>query len=288
MAAKSKPKMSSTLWMASKSTTYRWIRCSATPLSQTVCSEDDDRALEQVFALIKGTKSPDQGDEVPSEVRLSVRTPLKAEEVKLDDKGKLTSTKKMYNDETDEYEKCWADKFNDVINELRGRTTAQCSWWCCGSSGWGDGDPFVRTMQMSVTDQWNDMYLAHAYPFLYARKLHYAFANHTWERFLLSYGKMGLHIFVLIFLTLLIVGGYRTFANCDRFARSNSTFGIFATQVRPKSSMPLYLLLNLYVVTQACEFCIMQCALLKRGRWTQLDTRSTAPSSLPQVSSFTV
>jgi hypothetical protein len=180
----------------------------------TACSEYDCRAFEQVFNLINGTLN--------SEVRLSVRTPLKAEVFKLEDEAIFQSTNNMYNDETDEYQKRWADKFNRVIDDLRVGVAARCTWWCCGSSGWGKGDPFVRTMQMSVTDDWNDMYLAHAYPFLYARKLNYAFANHTWEHFLLAYGKMGLHIFVLIFLTLLIVGGYRTFANCDRFARSDS------------------------------------------------------------------
>ncbi len=147
----------------------------------------------------------------------------------LDEKSIVKSTNEMYYAETKKYNERWADTFNRVINE--NRAVARCPWWCCGSSGWGAGKPFDRTMQMSVTDEWNDMYLAHAYPFLYARKLLYAFADHTWERFLLAYGKMGLHIFVLIFLTLLIVGGYRTLAQCGRFARRDSTLGVFATQV---------------------------------------------------------
>ncbi len=209
----------------------------------------DGRAFEQVSALIKG--------EPKSEVRLSIRTPIRAAG-DLDQNSMVESTIMMNNDETVKYEKRWAERFNNVIRESRKDAAG------CGSSGWGDSIPFVRTMQMSVTDHWNDMYLAHAYPFLYARKLQFAFANHTWERFLLAYGKMGLHIFVLIFLTLLIVGGYRTLARCDRFARTNSTLGVFATQVRPKRSMPLYLPLN----PQASEFCNMQCALHKRRRWT--------------------
>ena len=94
-------------------------------------------------------------------------------------------------------------------------------------------------MKMSVTDQWNDIYLAHAYPFLYARKLRYAFANHWWERFLIAYGMLGLHLIVLVSLTLIIVGGYRTLANCQLFAPTNSSWilGVFATQVCAFSSV---------------------------------------------------
>ncbi len=97
-------------------------------------------------------------------------------------------------------------------------------------SKWGKA-PFVRAMRMSVTDQWNDIYMAHAYPFLYARKVHYAFSNHWWECFLILYGKLGLHLVVLMALTLIIVGGYRALANCDRFAPDGSVLGIFAKQV---------------------------------------------------------
>ncbi len=74
------------------------------------------------------------------------------------------------------------------------------------------GSPFVRAMKMSVTDECNDIYLAHAYPFLYARKLRYAFVNHFWERFLVSYGMWGLQLVVLIIIAITIVGGYCTAA----------------------------------------------------------------------------
>ena len=87
-------------------------------------------------------------------------------------------------------------------------------------------------MKMSVSDEWNDMYLAHAYPFLYARKLRYAFANHLWERFLIFYGMWGMHLLVLIIITIAIVGGYRTTAQCNRFAPDGYKWlGVFAKQV---------------------------------------------------------
>ena len=210
----------------------------------------------QVYTLIKESAGP--------KVCLSVRTPLKAGEKKADsplvqaadisvvqadthqnqtpedqdsEEAIFKGTQAMYDAETEKFEERWRKKFNKTIQTFQ-EAQARCTWWRCCSSSWGL-DPFVQTMQMSVTDHWNDIYLAHAYPFLYARKLHYAFANHWWERFLLAYGKMGLHIFVLIFLTLVIVGGYRNLARCDRFAPTNSTLGVFATQVRPQSSMPL-------------------------------------------------
>ncbi len=91
-------------------------------------------------------------------------------------------------------------------------------------------------MNMSVSDEWNDMYLAHAYPFLYARKLRYAFGYHLWESFLILYGMLGLHLVTLVAITIVIVGGYRTLANCDLFAPTNSSLGIFATQVWLMSS----------------------------------------------------
>ena len=88
---------------------------------------------------------------------------------------------------------------------------------------------------MSVSDdsrdEWNDIYLAHAYPFLYARKLRYAFASHWWESFLILYGKLGLHLVTLVTLTIIIVSGYRTLAKCDLFAPEGSLLGIFARQV---------------------------------------------------------
>ena len=85
-----------------------------------------------------------------------------------------------------------------------------------------------RALQMSVPDShWNDLYLAKAYPFLYARKMRYAYSSraHLWERFLIFYGKSGLHYFFLVAISLLIVGGYRTLARCDRFSPSGSVFG---------------------------------------------------------------
>jgi hypothetical protein len=85
---------------------------------------------------------------------------------------------------------------------------------------------------MSVTDEWNDVYLAHAYPFLYARKLRYAFANHFWERFLIAYGMWGMHLVVLVVVAIAIVGGYRTVAQCHRFApKGDAWLGNFAKQV---------------------------------------------------------
>ncbi len=92
--------------------------------------------------------------------------------------------------------------------------------------------PFVRAMNMSMSVEWNDVYLAHAYPFLYARKMRYAFANHAWERFLIFYGMWGMHLIALICITLAIVGGYRSFAHCDRFAPAGSEWlSVFARQV---------------------------------------------------------
>ncbi len=127
------------------------------------------------------------------------------------------STKDLQLAETSRYRARWADRFNETIGGLTGppdgpagpseacwravRAMFTCARWC--PAGWRapGAEPFVRAMHMSVTDQWNDMYLAHAYPFLYARKLRYAFASHAWERFLIIYGKMGLHILVLQCLT---------------------------------------------------------------------------------------
>ena len=119
--------------------------------------------------------------------------------------------------------KHWCDSFNSTIRAAQSKQGL--------SSDWRES-PFVRAMKMSVTDQWNDLYLAHAYPFLYARKLNYAFSNHGWECFLVLYGKLGLHLIVLMSLTLIIVGGYRALANCGSFAPSDSKLGIFAKQVR--------------------------------------------------------
>ncbi len=91
---------------------------------------------------------------------------------------------------------------------------------------------FDRAIQMSETDEWNDVYLAHAYPFLYECKLRYAFASHYWERFLVIYGMYGMHLLVLISIALAIVGGYRALARCDRFAPDGEAWlGVFARQV---------------------------------------------------------
>jgi hypothetical protein len=180
----------------------------------------------QVSALVEGLKGDPH-----STVRLSVCT-LENDNVVFD------QTKGIYLTETNKYKERWADNFNKTIKTLPKRSAVRsilsCACWSSGPIGWGesDVDPFVRIMQMSVSDQWNDMYLAHAYPFLYARKLRYVFASHWWERFLSVYGKFGLHILVLVFLTLVIVGGYRTLAKCDRFAPTNSSMQIFARQVR--------------------------------------------------------
>jgi hypothetical protein len=183
-----------------------------------------------------------------SEVCLSVRTPLKAEVSELEsvrmaeaaskrqEKAIVDSTEEIYSAETKKYKERWADPFNKAIKDCKGRRGARGSSWA-GWGGWGD-DPFVHAMQMSVTDHWNDMYLAHAYPFLYARKIRYAFAAHFWELILLVYGKFNMYIYILIGLTLIIVGGYRTSANCDFFASTDSMLGIFATQVRPKVACP--------------------------------------------------
>jgi hypothetical protein len=94
-----------------------------------------------------------------------------------------------------------------------------------------------RAMAMSVSDHWNDLYLARAYPFLYARKLRYALASHVWEWFLIFYGSSGLHYVVLLGLTLIIVGGYRSLARCERFAPSDSIAGIFSAQPWPSTCL---------------------------------------------------
>ncbi len=124
----------------------------------------------------------------------------------------------------------WKKCFDAVIEEEK----ASCPDWNRSCS------PFVRAMQMSVSDHWNDIYLAHAYPFLYAQKLNYAFANHFWERFLLLYGKWALHIIVLIILSVSIVGGYRSLAQCHRFAPAGSNMGIFALQVKQHKAMKCF------------------------------------------------
>jgi hypothetical protein len=80
-------------------------------------------------------------------------------------------------------------------------------------------------LQTSTTDHWNDLYLARAYPFLYSRKLTYILNSHWWERFLIAYGKYGAHYIVLSLVSVAIVGGYRSLAQCDRFSDSSSVFG---------------------------------------------------------------
>ena len=99
---------------------------------------------------------------------------------------------------------------------------------------WGDlkgTTPLVQAMNMSTTEHWNDVYLAHAYHFLYARKLRYVFSSHWWEVFLVYYGKLGLHFIVLAIVTIAIVCWYRSHAQCDRFASEGSSLGIFSVQV---------------------------------------------------------
>jgi hypothetical protein len=137
---------------------------------------------------------------------------------------------KVFKEETKDMT-IWMDRFDENI---RGKKSELSDNW----NDWNDADPeaggspFVRAMKMSVTDQWNDIYLAHAYPFLYARKLRYAFANHLWERFLVFYGMWGMHLVMLIIIAIAIVGGYRTVAQCDRFAQdSEAWLGVFAKQV---------------------------------------------------------
>jgi hypothetical protein len=131
---------------------------------------------------------------------------------------------------TEKYER-WASRFDNAINEaIKEKTLCR--------DDWGDS-PFECAMDMSVTDEWNDIYLAHAYPFLYARKLRYAFASHAWERFLIVYGKLGLHLVVLIGISLAIVGGYRSLAQCHRFAPDGDWAGIFARQVGQQGRLML-------------------------------------------------
>ncbi len=81
-------------------------------------------------------------------------------------------------------------------------------------------------LKMSTSDHWNDLYLARAYPFLYSRKLTYVLKSHWWERFLISYGMYGVHYIALSLISLAIVGGYRSLAQCNRFSDSNSVFGL--------------------------------------------------------------
>jgi hypothetical protein len=94
-----------------------------------------------------------------------------------------------------------------------------------------------RALAMSVSDHWNDLYLARAYPFLYARKLRYVLAGHLWERFLVFYGSFGLHYPVLVCISVIIVGGYRSLARCERFAPQGSSFGIFGAQPWPSTCL---------------------------------------------------
>jgi hypothetical protein len=94
-----------------------------------------------------------------------------------------------------------------------------------------------RALAMSVSDHWNDLYLARAYPFLYARKLRYALAGHLWERFLVFYGSVGLHYLVLVCITVIIVAGYRSLAHCERFAPQGSSYGIFGAQPWPSTCL---------------------------------------------------
>jgi hypothetical protein len=75
-------------------------------------------------------------------------------------------------------------------------------------------------LKMSTSDHWNDLYLARAYPFLYARKIRYAAKSHAWERFLIAYGGTGVHYVVLFAMSLAIILGYRHLAQCSRFGGS--------------------------------------------------------------------
>jgi hypothetical protein len=75
-------------------------------------------------------------------------------------------------------------------------------------------------MEMSTSEYFNDLYLARAYPFLYARKLGYAARSHWWEHFLIFYGGTGVHYIVLIAMSLTIILGYRHLAQCSRFGDS--------------------------------------------------------------------
>jgi hypothetical protein len=72
-------------------------------------------------------------------------------------------------------------------------------------------------LDMSSSEHFNDLYLARAYPFLYARKLRYVMASHWWEHFHIRYGAMGLHYVVLFLMSLIIILGYRELAQCRRF-----------------------------------------------------------------------
>jgi hypothetical protein len=63
---------------------------------------------------------------------------------------------------------------------------------------------------------------------LYARKLclvRYALVGHLSESFLVFYCSSGMHYLVLLGLTLIIVAGYRSIANCERFAFPGSSGG---------------------------------------------------------------
>jgi hypothetical protein len=90
-------------------------------------------------------------------------------------------------------------------------------------------------LQMSTSEHWNDIYLAKAYPFLYARKIQYAVKSHAWESFLIFYSGTGLHYIVLIAMSLTIILGYRHLAQCSRFGDGS----VFA-----KSEWPNTCLLN--------------------------------------------
>ncbi len=94
-----------------------------------------------------------------------------------------------------------------------------------------------RALVMSMSDDLNDLYLARAYPFLYALNLHYALTGHAWERFLDFYGCYCLHYLVLVCLSVIIVGGYRHLACCKRFAPTGSSFGIFGMQPWPSTCL---------------------------------------------------
>ncbi len=88
-------------------------------------------------------------------------------------------------------------------------------------------------LKMSTSEHWNDIYLARAYPFLYARKIQYAVKSHAWERFLMFYGGTGLHYVVLVAMSLTIILGYRHLAQCGRFGNGS----IFAMSEWPKTCL---------------------------------------------------
>jgi hypothetical protein len=175
--------------------------------------------LKDAFDLHAGSE--------PKQQMKDIEPDADKQQVKIDESVTLRA-KLFLEEETKDFDK-WKKRFEATIQDKKGQLSNDWHDWDEPGNG---GSPFVRAMRMSVTDEWNDFYLAHAYPFLYARKLRYAFANHFWERFLIFYGMWGMHLVVLVIVAIAIVGGYRTVAQCHRFApKGDAWLGVFAKQV---------------------------------------------------------